>query len=100
MLLRIKELRKARGLTVEQLAQAAGMSKSYVSELENGRKQINGRRLENIAAILGVTAPDLIADPAVSADIKGHLDVFRDLSPEDQAAVQRHALSLLRARKP
>lgn len=41
---RIKELRRQRGLSVDALAQAVGMSKSFVSEMENGRKEINGQR--------------------------------------------------------
>lgn len=99
MLLRIRELRKARGLTVEQLADAAGMSKGYLSEIENGKKQINARRMEALAAILHVGTAELIADPTVSQDLALHLEVVRKLPPEDQAAIQRHALSLLRARE-
>lgn len=100
MLLRVRELRKARDLTVEQLANAAGLSKSFLSEIETGKKQVNGRRLEALAAALNVQPVDLIADPDVSSDLAAHLDVVRKLPPEDQAAVQRHALSLLRAREP
>lgn len=100
MLLRIKDLRTARGLTVEQLASLAGLSKSYLSEIENGKKQINGRRLEALAAALQVKPTDLISDQEVSADLAAHLDVLRRLGPEDQAAVLRHALGLLRAREP
>jgi transcriptional regulator with XRE-family HTH domain len=100
MLLKVKELRKARGLTVEQLASKAGLSKSFLSEIENGIKQINGRRLEDLAAALGVRPRDLIADATLSREIADHLDVMSKLDPEDQAAVHRHALSLLRARAP
>lgn len=100
MLLRVKDLRKARGLTVDQLANMAGLSKSYLSEIENGKKQINGRRLEALAAALHAQPTDLIADPDVSADLAAHLDVVRQLPPEDQASVLRHALGLLRAREP
>lgn len=100
MLLRLKQLREARKLTVEQLAERAGMSKSYLSEIENGKKQINARRLEGLALALGVAATDLIADRSVGDVIADHLDVVRQLDPEDQAAVQRHALSLLRAKSP
>lgn len=100
MLLRVKELRTARGLTVDQLANLAGLSKSYLSEIENGKKQINARRLEALASALQVQPTDLISDPEVSSDLAAHLDVVRKLPPEDQAAVLRHALGLLRAREP
>lgn len=100
MLLKVKQLRKERGLTVEQLASKAGLSKSFLSEIENGIKQVNGRRLEDLASALGVRPHDLIADATISLEIAEHLDVMSKLAPEDQAAVQRHALSLLRARVP
>lgn len=36
--LRIKELRRDKGLTGEQLADMVGVSKGYISEIENGKK--------------------------------------------------------------
>lgn len=100
MLLKVKEFRKQRGLTVEQLASKAGLSKSFLSEIENGKKQINGRRLQDLADALGVRPHDLIADVDLSQDIADHLHVVEQLDPEDQAAVYRHALSLLRVKAP
>lgn len=35
---RLNELRKARGLTLEQLASLSGLTKSYLSKIENGKK--------------------------------------------------------------
>lgn len=60
MKLRITELRKERGLTVQALADAAGMSKSYLSEIANGVKEVNGRRMDALARALGVSTIDLI----------------------------------------
>lgn len=97
MKLRIKEYRTARGLTVEALADRVGASKSYVSELESGRKQINARMLERFAAALGVTVHDLIGEAGTSAEIEYHIAIMKRLSPQDRLAVQRHALSLLRS---
>jgi transcriptional regulator with XRE-family HTH domain len=96
--LRIKEFRLSRGLTVEQLAEKVGMSKSYVSEIENGKKQANGRRLEAFALALGVRPADLIEDDGLIAEFKAHMDVVAQLSPADREAVERHARSLLAAR--
>lgn len=100
MLLRVKQFREERRMTVEQLAQRAGLSKSYLSEIENGKKQINGRRLEALAAALGVAPADLISEESASSELAAHLDVIRQLSPEDRAAVLRHAQGLLRAGDP
>ena len=60
MLLRIKDVRKQRGLTQRQVAELAGMSVSYFTEIEGGKKQINASRLESIAKALRVEPADLI----------------------------------------
>lgn len=96
MRLRVKEIRKERGLTTQQLADKAGMSQSYVSDIENGRKQLNARRMEALATALGVSPLDLLADPDVSEEISRHLEILRQLPPEDREAVMRHARGLLR----
>lgn len=95
MKLRIKELRQAKGMTIDDLAAVVGISRSYVNELETGKKTINGRRLEQFAAALGVTVYDLIEDPDVSAEIMSFIDTMKRLTPADRASVMRHAASLL-----
>jgi transcriptional regulator with XRE-family HTH domain len=95
MMLKIKEVRLSKGMTVEALANAVGLAKGYVSEIENGKKHCNMTRLEAFAKALGVSVHDLIdggTDPA-TAD---HLRTFGLLSPEDQETVRRVAESLLR----
>lgn len=57
----IREIRKKRGLTIEELAEMAGLSRSYLNELELGAKVINASRLQQVAASLGVQPEDLIA---------------------------------------
>ena len=95
MKLRIKELRKSKGLTIDDLSGIVGMSRSYLNELENGKKTINGRRLEQIADALDVTVYDLIEDADVSAEIMQIVDVLKKLDQTDRASVMRHAQSLL-----
>jgi transcriptional regulator with XRE-family HTH domain len=54
---KINELRRQKGLTLEQLAQATDSSKSYMWEIEN--KEVarpSAEKLERIAIVLGVTA--------------------------------------------
>lgn len=91
---RIKEFRTARRLSVEALAKAVGMSKSYVSEMENGRKEINGRRLEQFARFFGVPTADLLVQEDSDAEMQSHLMIMRGLSAEDRAAVMRLARGL------
>jgi transcriptional regulator with XRE-family HTH domain len=58
---KINDLRRAKGLTLEQLAQATGSSKSYMWEIEN--KDVarpSAEKLDRIAGTLGVTPAFLI----------------------------------------
>lgn len=58
------ELRKAReeaGLTQEQLSFAAGIDRSYISQLENDRKSPTVDLLFRICDALGVSASAVLA---------------------------------------
>lgn len=68
---RLKQLREARGLTQAQLAEMAGLSKSYYNELETGKKVINHRRIVELAKTLNVPASEIISDPADKASPVG-----------------------------
>jgi transcriptional regulator with XRE-family HTH domain len=58
---RIKELRTKEGLTLDQLAQKTGSSKSYIWELENKNPpRPSAEKLSSIAGALGVTIDYLI----------------------------------------
>lgn len=96
---KIGELRRKKGMTLEDLASATGSSKSYMWEIEN--KDVarpSAEKLDRIAVALGVTADFLIdatmseptedvqdrafyrkfqkADPAVKDKLKKILDVL------------------------
>lgn len=66
--LRIREFRKARGLTLTALATKAGISQSYLSQLERNDRRANADVLERLAAGLEVEVADLLA-PRISHDI-------------------------------
>lgn len=51
----VRILRKFRGLTQEDLALAAGISRSYLTEIETGRKDGSIRALKAIADCLNVS---------------------------------------------
>lgn len=94
MRLRIKELRKRKGWTVEALADAARLSKSYLSELENHKKVANASRIDAIARALGVSPLELIDDTALPPELMEHIRVLRRLNPADRKSVIRHAMML------
>jgi transcriptional regulator with XRE-family HTH domain len=52
---RVRYLREARGWTQERLAQEAGLSKSFVSEVEHDRRNPSAEKLLEIANVLGAS---------------------------------------------
>lgn len=57
----VREHRKRRGMSQEQLALDADMKRSYVSDLERGLRNPSVRALGRLAAALGVDPRDLLA---------------------------------------
>ncbi|REE67017.1 helix-turn-helix protein [Paenibacillus taihuensis] len=56
---RIRDLRKQRGLSQEQLGEMAGVHFSYIGKIERAEKNVTVVNLEKIAAALGVSFFDL-----------------------------------------
>ncbi|WP_037084156.1 helix-turn-helix domain-containing protein [Neorhizobium vignae] len=59
---RIRTFRTYRKMTVSQLAEAAGISQPYLSEIEAGKKNGSVDVLKRIAAVLKVDLDDLVVD--------------------------------------
>ena len=57
--MRIACLRKKRGLSQLDLSLASGVSKNYLSDLENGRRNPSVLLLQRIASALGVSLEKL-----------------------------------------
>ena len=71
---KLHELRKQRGLTLEKLAELAGLSKSYLWELENRESQRpSAEKLTALADALGVAAAYFFEED-VRAPQERHLD--------------------------
>ena len=66
---RIKELREARGLTQNALANAAGVSPTYIYQLERGEKSPTVEYIDHICWGLGVTMGEFFGGPEMSSDI-------------------------------
>jgi XRE family aerobic/anaerobic benzoate catabolism transcriptional regulator len=58
---RIRELRKARQWRQIDLAAHSNLNVIYISDLENGRKEICLRTLHSVATAFDMTITDLIA---------------------------------------
>jgi len=57
---RLRRARKAKGLSQEALALAAGMDRSYVSGLERGEFNVSLLALARLARVTGVRLAELI----------------------------------------
>lgn len=60
--LRIKELRKSKGLSQEALANNAEIDRTYMASVENGRRNISIINLEKIISALGLSLADFFND--------------------------------------
>ena len=92
---KLRTLRKKQdGLTLDKLAALAGMSKSYLWELENrDSPRPSAEKLAALAALLGVTT-DFLLDEDVTEPDQRHLDAvfFRNYSqllPEDRERIRK-----------
>lgn len=75
---RIRELRKAKGLTLQQLGDEFGISRASVSEWESGRSKPDANKLVHLADFLGTTVECLLNG-----------DMNEGLSFKDSAATRR-----------
>jgi transcriptional regulator with XRE-family HTH domain len=61
---RLKDLRAERGLTLDELAERSGVSRSMISLIERAESSPTARVLDKLAASLGVTLASLFAEEA------------------------------------
>lgn len=91
---KLRELRKARQLTLEKLAEQAGLSKSYLWELENRESQRpSAEKLTALADVLGVAATYFIEEDVREPEER-HLDEaffrgYQKLDPEAKEQLRR-----------
>ena len=58
----IRERRLALGLSQEALARASQVQRTYVVDLERGRRNLTLRTIARFAEVLGISLGDLMAD--------------------------------------
>jgi transcriptional regulator with XRE-family HTH domain len=101
---RIRDARRAIGLTQAQLAAAVGVTRSAVAQWETGRAGQVGANLARVAAALGVSAEHLLSGGAGAAGPRGGesagelalLRLYRELGEEDRQVILRLAIRLAR----
>ncbi|QFT59877.1 DNA-binding transcriptional repressor PuuR [Sulfitobacter sp. THAF37] len=73
---RVRDLRKARGWTLEQAAKQAGLARSTLSKIENGQMSPTYEALKKLATGLEISVPQLFTPPAAEK-INGRMAVTR-----------------------
>ena len=99
---KIKDLRMSAGMTLDQLAQATGSSKSYIWELENKNPpRPSAEKLSAIATALGVTVDYLLGTDDQTLEAAEDKAFFRHYSslPEPTRRTIREMADLL-SKKP
>lgn len=61
--LRLRELRKSKGISQEKLALESGIARSYVGEVERGKRNIALLNIYKLAETLGVKPSALLEPP-------------------------------------
>lgn len=93
---RIREHRKKRGWTLEQLAEEVGTSKGYLSDLETGKRTGGIPMLRSIAQALNVSEGEIFTPESdEEREMLDHIAVYQQLSPQDRDAIARIARGLL-----
>lgn len=93
---KLRDLRKQHGFTLEKLADTAGLSKSYLWELENRESQRpSAEKLTALADALGVAASYFIEED-VRTPQERHLDEaffrgYKKLGPEAKEQIRKIA---------
>lgn len=64
----IKYYRTKLGMTQEELAERAGINRSYLASLERGRRNTTLKTVEMLAKALGVSTTDLVSQSGVSPE--------------------------------
>lgn len=97
---RIKRLRTAKGLTVQELAKRAGISPGYLSEVERGLSAVSVDKLTQIAEGLGIGVDVLLGEEAPTEN-DGIVQIPAALSAAaDQLNLSHRAtLTLLRGQR-
>lgn len=90
---RLKEIRRQKGLTREQLAEKAGISLRFLADVETGKGNISLNRLNDLAQALHIPLPFLLADLPSAGDPL--LSRLAHCSPEQLQEVQLWLLQKL-----
>ncbi len=81
---RISNLRKEYGLSQEKLAEMADISIQFLSQIENGKKNMTVTTLRKMCSALSVTADYIINGNSFESENDELIELCKTLSPENR----------------
>lgn len=95
---KMREIRKARHMTQEEIAERIGVRSSVMSRYETGTIDPTVGQLQAIAAVLGVSVADLLDEPSrklvLPPDIQQVVDTMFKLNAEGRERVVQYVSDL------
>jgi transcriptional regulator with XRE-family HTH domain len=97
---RLMELREERGLTQRQLAEKAGLSVAFLSEVENGKRNLSSGKLLRLADELGASLDYLMRGEQAHMRERRPVEIPPELDDvaQEQGWSYQDAVTLLQAR--
>ena len=85
---RLRALREAKNLTIEQVAEATGLSVSFVSRLEKGERNLSVKHIDFFALALDVQREEILASEVRNelntVAVMGKIGAGAEISPDDE----------------
>lgn len=99
--LKIRHLRKGKGLSIEELAHLAGVHPNYLSEAERGKKNFSLTTLEKLAKALETPVSELFSGKKKNYPVKIRKDsklayLLREAGPQEMDFFIQTAKFILR----
>jgi len=86
------EIRRARGMTQRQIAEAVGVEPDHISKLENGDRKLSPEWIDRLSKVLNCSKGELLGEEGISEEEREILDMYKQLSA-DQKNVIKSTLS-------
>jgi transcriptional regulator with XRE-family HTH domain len=94
---RLKELRRASGLTQEELGERVGLTRLAVQNMERGTRKVTAEDALALAHAMGVRIGTLVGEPESQQTADLRFEVSVRLLPQEGSAPPTALLDLLRA---
>ncbi len=93
---RIRDIRLQRGLTQENLAEAADVNQSHINNVENHRSRLSLTALVNICRVMDVSVDYILGSAAGEPEASIDLEILREAKRCDPKMKER-LLTIIRA---